>query len=217
MVATLYAYFRSSASWRVRIALAWKGLPVQTVPVHLLRGGGEQHGAAYRAVNPQELVPSLVADGEVLTQSVAILEYLEERHPQPPLLPAGAFERARVRALVQAIACDIHPLNNLRVLQYLKHQLGHDQAQVDEWYRHWVALGFAALEAQLAPAESGPYCCGAALSMADVMLVPQVANARRVQLDLAPYPRLCAIEAHLLTLPAFIESAPARQPDFVEN
>jgi maleylacetoacetate isomerase len=217
MGATLYSYFRSSASWRVRIALAWKGLPAQIVPVHLLRGGGEQHGAAYRAVNPQELVPSLLDEGRVLTQSVAILEYLEERHPQPPLLPAGAAERARVRALVQAIACDIHPLNNLRVLQYLKHRLGHDQAQVDEWYRHWVALGFAALETQLAPASEGPFCCGAAMSMADVLLVPQVANARRVQLDLAPYPRLCAIEAGLLTLPAFVDSAPARQPDFVEN
>lgn len=211
----LYSYFRSSASWRVRIALAWKGLGAQTVPVHLLRDGGQQHAAPYRAINPQGLVPCLIDDGHAITQSVAICEYLEETHPLPALLPAGALERARVRALVQAIACDIHPLNNLRVLQHLRHELGQNKEQVDAWYRHWIDVGFAALETELLRDPVADTCCGGAVTLADVFLVPQVANARRLQVDLARYPRIAAIEAHLLTLPAFQASAPERQPDFV--
>lgn len=217
MGATLYSYFRSSAAWRVRIALAHKQVPATTVPVHLLREGGEQHAPAYHSINPQELVPALVEDGRVLTQSVAIIEYLEERHPHPPLLPAAPAERARVRAVVQAIACDIHPLDNLRVLQFLKRELGQDQAAIDRWYRHWIEVGFAAIETLLQAAGDGPCCFGAAVSMADVFLVPQVANARRAHIDLAAYPCIRAIDAHLNTLPAFVCAAPARQPDFVEN
>jgi len=211
---TLYSYARSSAAWRVRIALAWKAVAAQTVPVHLLAGGGEQHSASYRAINPQGLVPCLLDGDAAIAQSVAICEYLEERYPQPPLLPRGPLERARVRSLVQAIACDIHPLNNLRVLQYLKRTLGRSPAEVDDWYRHWIRVGFDSLEVQLARAESLDYCVGHALSLADVFLVPQVFNARRMHIDLADYPRIVAIDAALGRLPAFADTAPSKQPDF---
>ncbi len=214
MKPTLYSYFQSSAAWRVRIALAIKGAAVETVPVNLRRGGGEQLGAAYREVNPQGLVPCLVVDGTRISQSIAICEYLEEAYPDPPLLPRDVLARARVRALVQAIACDVHPLNNLRVLRYLKHELGLAQGRIDTWVHHWLRAGFDALEADLAKAQ-GTYCAGDALSLADVCLVPQVFNARRYKFDLAPYPRIVAIDAALSALPAFIETAPARQTDFV--
>jgi maleylacetoacetate isomerase len=217
LAATLYAYFRSSASWRVRIALAVKGLPAQIVPVHLLREGGEQNAAAFRAINPQGLVPCLVEDGRVLTQSLAICEYLEERHPEPPLLPAAPADRAQVRAFAQAIACDIHPLDNLRVLQYLRHELGQPKEHVDAWYRHWIEVGFRALETELGRGGADRYCFGESVSLADVCLVPQVANARRLAVDLAPFPAIVSIDAHLSALPAFMSSAPSRQPDFSEG
>jgi maleylacetoacetate isomerase len=213
----LYSYFRSSASWRVRIALAVKGLPAQILPVHLLKEGGQQHAPQFRALNPQELVPCLVDEGRVIAQSVAICEYLEETHPEPPLLPAAPPERARVRALVQAIACDIHPLNNLRVLQYLRHEMRHGKEEVDAWYRHWIEVGFAALETELTRSATGPTCVGTALTLADVFLVPQVANARRLQVDLAPYPRIVALDAQLSALPTFRAAAPERQPDYSES
>ncbi|GAB3245863.1 maleylacetoacetate isomerase family protein [Chitinimonas naiadis] len=209
----LYTYFRSSAAWRVRIALHWKGLDYQAVPVHLLRDGGEQRKSDYLSVNPYGLVPTFVTDGTALTQSLAICEYLDERYPEPPLLPADALARAQVRSLAYAICSDIHPINNLRILKYLKGTLGQSQEVVDEWIRHWVGIGFTALETELARAGSKHYCHGGELSLADLCLVPQVFNARRFQLDLTPFPHIVAIDAHLAELPAFAATHPARQPD----
>jgi maleylacetoacetate isomerase len=209
----LYDYFRSSAAYRVRIALNLKGLAPERAFVHLRRGA--QRGDDYLAVNPQGLVPSLVTDrGDVLTQSLAIIEWLDETAPQPPLLPTDAAGRARVRSLALAIACDIHPLNNLRVLNYLTGTLGATDAQKDGWYRYWCDVGLEAIETQLArePA-TGTFCHGGAPTLADICLVPQLANARRVDLDLAPYPTLLRIEAACTALPAFANAAPARQPD----
>ena len=209
----LYDYFRSSAAYRVRIALALKGLAPERAFVHLRRGA--QREDDYLALNPQGLVPSLVTDeGAVLTQSLAIIEWLDETHPRPPLLPPDAAGRARVRALALAVACDIHPLNNLRVLNYLTATLGVTEAQKNGWYRYWCDVGLEALETQLArdPA-TGAFCHGALPTLADICLVPQLANARRVDLDLAPYPTLLGIEAACLALPAFAAAAPSRQPD----
>jgi maleylacetoacetate isomerase len=209
----LYDYFRSSAAYRVRIALNLKGLVPERAFVHLRRG--VQRGDDYLALNPQGLVPSLVTDaGDVLTQSLAIIEWLDETHPQPPLLPPDAAGRARARALALAIACDIHPLNNLRVLNYLTGTLGATEAQKNGWYRYWCDVGLEALETQLArEAATGTFCHGGAPTIADICLVPQLANARRVDLDLAPYPTLLRIEAACSALPAFAAAAPARQPD----
>jgi len=209
----LYDYFRSSAAYRVRIALGLKGLAPERAFVHLRRGA--QREDDYLALNPQGLVPSLVTDdGAVLTQSLAIIEWLDETHPRPPLLPSDAAGRARVRALALAVACDIHPLNNLRVLNYLTGTLGVTEAQKNGWYRYWCDTGLEALETQLArDAATGAFCHGALPTLADICLVPQLANARRVDLDLAPYPKLLAIEAACLALPAFAAAAPARQPD----
>ena len=209
----LYDYFRSSAAYRVRIALNLKGLEPQREFVHLRRGA--QRSDDYRTLNPQGLVPALALDGgSVLTQSLAILEYLEETHPSPPLLPASPADRARVRAIALAIACDIHPIDNLRVLEYLTGTLGVSAEAKDGWYRYWIDTGFEALERQLAsdPA-TGRYCHGDAPTIADVCLVPQIANARRVSMDLSPYPTLLRIETACLALPAFADAAPARQPD----
>jgi maleylacetoacetate isomerase len=204
----LFDYPRSSAAYRVRIALHLKGLDWQAVPVNLLESG--QRSADYLAVNPQGLVPALRPDqGEVITQSLAILEWLEDTHPAPSLLPGDPGGRARVRAMAYTIACDIHPLNNLRVLNYLTGELGVSEAQKTAWYHHWLGLGFAALEQQV---EAGArYCCGDSVTLADICLVPQMYNARRFQLDLAPYPRLVAISRHLEGLPAFVAAAP-QQP-----
>jgi maleylacetoacetate isomerase len=208
----LYGYFRSSAAYRVRIALNLKSIDAEQASVHLRKG--EQKQPLFAAINPQKFVPVLV-DGEVsLTQSLAIIEYLEETHPQPPLLPADPAGRARVRALALAVACDIHPLNNLRVLNYLKDPLGHDEETRNRWYRHWVAEGFDALEAVLAndPA-TGRFCHGDAPTLADVCLVPQVANAERFDCDLAPYPTIRRIAEAARALPAFAAAAPEKQPD----
>jgi len=214
MALRLHTYWRSSAAYRVRIALALKGLEYESVPRHLLRDGGEQRRPDYLALNPQGLVPALEDDGVVVTQSLAICEYLEERFPQPPLLPVIARDRAAVRAMALAVACDIHPLNNLRVLQYLRSELGQDDAGVARWARHWIASGFEALE-QLVARHSGDgrHCFGRSVTLADVCLVPQVANARRVQLDLAPWPRILAVTGHLESLPAFAAARPDAQPD----
>ena len=209
----LYDYFRSSAAYRVRIALNLKGV----APERVVRASAPRRAARRRLprLNPQGLVPALVTDeGDVLTQSLAIIEWLDETHPQPPLLPADAAGRARVRSLAQAIACDIHPLNNLRVLNYLTGTLGATDAQKDGWYRYWCDVGLEALETRLARERStGAFCHGDAPTLADVCLVPQLANARRVDLDLAPYPTLLRIEAACAALPAFANAAPARQPD----
>ena len=207
----LYDYFRSSASYRVRIALNLKGLAVERRHIHLRRG--EQTGEAYRALNPQGLVPMLVVGDQRLTQSLAIIEYLDERHPAPPLLPEAPEDRAWVRAAAQSIACDIHPLDNTRVMQYLEHTLALEAPRRDDWYRHWIELGFRALETQLAARGSERFCFGNAPTVADVCLVPQVANSQRVSMDLAPYPRIRAINEHCLTLPAFDRARPAVQPD----
>jgi len=209
----LYDYFRSSAAYRVRIALNMKGLAPERAFVHLRRGA--QRGDDYRRLNPQGLVPALeLDDGTVITQSLAIIDWLDETHPDPPLLPAGATARARARSIALAIACDIHPIDNLRVLEYLTGTLGVSAAAKDGWYRYWVDVGFEALERQLAqdPA-TGRFCHGDTPTLADVCLVPQVANARRASMDLAAYPTIVRIDAACQALPAFAAAAPARQPD----
>jgi maleylpyruvate isomerase len=211
---TLYSYFRSSASYRVRIALNLKGQGFDTVPVHLLNQGGEQFLPQFTELNAHSLVPVLAHEGRHLTQSLAILEYLEERFPMPSLLPGDAAQRARIRALALDIACEIHPLNNLRVLRYLKHQLGVDEDQKSAWIQHWIKLGFSALEHQLAADPTrGHFCVGDMPTMADCCLVPQLFNARRFEVDMAPYPTLVAIEDACNALPAFQLAHPAQQPD----
>lgn len=208
----LYGYSLSSASYRVRIALALKGLQAIDQPKQLR--DGEQRREDYLQINPQGLVPALALDdGQVLTQSMAIIEFLDEMYPQPSLLPAQPLARARVRALTQAIACDVHPLNNLRVLQYLDNVLGLDKAARDSWYRHWIQVGFDALERALnRDSATGRFCHGDAPSMADVFLVPQVLNARRLAVGLEKYPRIVAIDALCRELPAFSSTAPQRPP-----
>lgn len=210
----LHTYFRSSAAYRVRIALNLKGLDYAAIPVHLLRSGGEQHRAEFAELNPARLVPVLTDGTVTVTQSLAIIEYLEDTRPAPPLLPHDVGGRARVRALALAIACDIHPLNNLRVQRYLSSEFGLDDAQRDVWSRHWIATGFEALERLLArSADTGRYCHGDAPSLADCCLVPQVANAHRVHCPLDPYPTIRRIDEACRQLPAFQRAAPAAQPD----
>jgi maleylacetoacetate isomerase len=204
----LYTYFRSSAAYRVRIALNFKGVPYESAAVNLLKG--EQREEAYSAVNPQKRIPSLDIGGTTLIQSPAILEYLDEVYPEPPLLPVGAVNRAKVRAIASIIGCDIHPLNNLGPLNYLKKKLGHDQATVDAWYAHWVREGFDAIEALIEP---GPYACGSRVTLADIYLVPQVFNARRFNISLHDYPKIVAVDAACAELRAFQDAAPERQPD----
>jgi maleylacetoacetate isomerase len=208
---TLYGYPLSSAAYRVRIALALKGVKASTVNKQLRRG--EHRQKDYLKINPQGFVPALeLEDGTVLTQSLAIMEWLDESHPPPALVPAEPRARARVRSLCQLIACDVHPLNNLRVLQYLESNLGLAQAARDEWYRHWIATGFVALEEALGrDASRGRFCFGDQPGMADACLVPQVYNARRYSVDLTPYPRIVAIDAACRELPAFESAAPERQ------
>lgn len=210
----LYSYFRSSAAYRVRIALNLKGLSYEYLGVHLLKNGGEQLSDSYRALNPTALVPTLV-DGEVsLGQSMAIVEYLDETHPAPALLPADPVGRARVRAIAQTIACDTHPLNNLRVLKYLKRELNVDDEARDTWYRHWVDQGLSAVEAMLANSPAtGAYCHGDTPGLADLCLVPQVYNARRLKCDLSAMPNIVRIDAACRALQAFDLAAPDKQPD----
>jgi maleylacetoacetate isomerase len=208
----LYSYFRSSAAYRCRIALNLKGLAHATALVHLVKDGGQHNAPAYRALNPQALVPTLRHDGRVITQSLAIIEYLDEIHPEPPLLPGDAGQRAQIRAFALAIACDIHPIANLRVLNYLKGPLGHDQAAADVWYRHWVQVGLEACE-KLLPAAGARFCFGDQPTLADACLIPQMYNARRFACDLAAMPRLVAIDATARALPAFAAAAPDAQPD----
>src|SRR5690554_6914363 len=205
----LYGYFRSSAAYRVRIALNLKGVEYETVPVHLLKDGGQQFSDSYKALNPTALVPTLVDGDLAIGQSMAILEYLEETHPEPALLPADPAGRARVRAIAQTIACDIHPLNNLRVLRYLKHMLEVGDAQRDDWYRHWVGLGLSAIEDMLVQsAQTGRFCHGDQPTLADILLVPQVFNARRLNCDLSAMPNIVRIDAECNTLEPFIAAAP---------
>ncbi|WP_449429447.1 maleylacetoacetate isomerase [Rhodanobacter umsongensis] len=212
----LYGYWRSSAVYRVRIALNLKGLAYETRPVHLVRDGGEQHAPGYRALNPQELIPCLLDGERVLTQSLAIMEYLDEMYPGPEtaLLPVDARGRAQVRALAMAVACDIHPLGNLRVLNRLEAQFHADEAQRAEWSRHWIATGFRAMEAMLVDnAATGRYCHGETPGMADACLVPQVYNALRWKLPLDDYPTLRRIHQACSELEAFRRAVPEAQPD----
>lgn len=210
----LYSYFRSSAAYRVRIALNLKGLNYETVPVHLLKNGGEQLSENYRNVNPSGLVPTFVDEGAAIGQSLAILEYLEEAYPATALLPKGAAERARVRAIAQSIACDIHPLNNLRVLKYLRNELGVDEEAKNAWYRHWTEQGLRVVERLLADSSlTGLYCHGDQPTIADLCLVPQVYNARRFECNLDDCPTIVRIDAQCGTLPAFRQAAPESQPD----
>lgn len=211
-VLTLHGYFRSSASYRVRIALNLKGLEHAQFTHHLRRG--DQRSAAYLALNPQGLVPALTWDEAVLTQSLAIVEYLEEAYPEPALLPVDPLDRARVRALAQIVACDIHPLNNLRVLEYLRRDACMTEAAVRQWYGHWVHEGFSAFEALLASdRRTGEFCHGASPTLADVCLVPQVANARNFLIDLSAYPLLAAIADRAARQEAFVRAHPTAQPD----
>lgn len=209
----LYNYYRSSASYRVRIALNLKGLSYEYRSVHLTRAGGEQFAPAFRELNELSLVPVLEDGGQRFTQSLAIIEYLDEAYPEPALLPASAAERARVRALALSVACEIHPLNNLRVLNYLTKDLAVSSDAKLRWYRHWVELGLAALESEVNRGPRGRFCHGESPGLADCCLIPQLFNARRFECDLSSYPTLLAIENNCLALPAFREAAPERQPD----
>lgn len=209
----LWSFFRSSAAFRVRIALNLKGLAYEQVAVHLRRN--EQQTPAYLALNPLGLVPALEDDGQVLTQSLAIIEYLDETHPEPPLLPGHPADRGRVRALAQAIACDIHPIDNLRVLRYLVKPLGHDEKTVEVWFNHWIKLGFDGIERILAEdGQTGRFCHGDAPGLADICLVPQVFNAKRYpSFDLGPYPTITRVFENCMQLDAFDRARPEKQPD----
>jgi maleylacetoacetate isomerase len=207
----LYSFFRSSAAYRVRIALNLKGVAYETVTVDL---PGAQHRAPeFRALNPQATIPTLDDDGTILWQSLAIIEYLDARFPSPRLIPQEPVARARVQAFAQAIVCEIHPLNNLRVLKYLREELALDDAAVNKWYSHWIAEAFGPLETLVGRFSGGRYCFGDTLTVADVCLVPQMYNARRFHCDLAPYPTLVRIATALEAEPAFAAAAPHLQPD----
>ena len=206
----LFSYFRSSAAYRVRIALNLKGLPYETIPIHLVKDGGRNKSPEYRAINPQMRVPALaLSNGDTLIQSLAIIEYLDEAFPDPALLPVEAVERAQVRAVAQIIACDIHPINNTSTLAYLG-KLGHDQTQIDQWYASWIFSGFEAIEAMVRPA---PYAFGSHVTIADLCIVPQVFNARRFKVPLDRFPKITSIDAACNKLPAFDKARPENQPD----
>lgn len=208
----LHGHFRSSATYRVRIALNLKGLEYEQVTLQLRRG--DQFSDEYRKLNPAQLIPVLENGHDNLTQSLAIIEYLEEKYPEPALLPRDPVGRARVRAIALTIACEIHPLDNLRVLVYLEKRLGLDQATRDEWYRHWIETGFRAIEQMLANGkETGWFCHGDIPTLADICLVPQIANAARVNTDMTPFPTINRINTNCLMLPAFQKAMPQNQPD----
>jgi maleylacetoacetate isomerase len=210
----LFSYWRSSAAYRVRIGLNLKGLVHAITPVHLIRDGGQQHSEAYAALNPQELVPTLVHGTQVVHQSMAILEYLDEVFSGHPLLPDDAAGRARVRALAQLVACDIHPLNNLRVMQFFSDTWNVPQPEREDWTRHWMQVGFEAMERMLVESvDTGRFCHGDTPTLADCCLVPQLYNARRFNVDLEPYPTLIRIESACLALPAFDAARPENQAD----
>jgi maleylacetoacetate isomerase len=210
----LYTFFRSSASYRVRIALNLKGLTREQAPIHLRRGGGEQLMAAYKSINPQALVPALEDNGKILTQSLAIIEYLDEKFPKPPLLPADSADKAFVRSLAMVIACEVHPIQNLRVLNHLKATYNQTDAQVNAWAQHWIDLGLSALEPMIgAQPRRGKFCFGDTPTLADICLIPQLGNARRFGCDLSKYPTILAIEKHCMANPAFADAAPEKQPD----
>lgn len=207
----LYTYFRSSAAYRARIALNFKNLPYDALPIHLTKDGGRQFSPEFRAVNPQMRLPALKLDaGDVLLQSLAIIDYLDEVYPEPPLLPAEPVTRAHVRAVAHIVACDIHPLNNVAPLNYLRRAFNADQEAINAWYAHWVVAGFDAIEALIAP---GPYAFGARVTLADVCLVPQVYNARRYRIPLDRYPKIAAVDAACAKLAAFDKARPENQPD----
>ena len=210
----LYTFFRSSASYRVRIALNFKGLSCEQAPVHLRRGGGEQLMQAYKTINPQALVPALEDNGRILTQSLAIIEYLEETHPNPPLLPKEPADKALVRSMAMVVACEIHPIQNLRVLQYVKATYNQTDEQVNKWAQHWIDLGLSALrEMIIAQPKRGRFCFGDSATLADICLIPQLGNARRYGCDLSKYPTILEIEKNCNALPAFADAAPEKQPD----
>ena len=207
----LYSYFRSSAAYRVRIALNLKNIPYEMQSIHLAKDGGHNRKPEYQVVNPQMKVPALkLSNGDILIQSMAIIAYLDEVYPEPALLPAEAVARAKVRAIAQVVACDIHPIDNVAPLRYLKNQLGHSQEEIDAWYHHWIIEGFNAIEAMITP---GPYACGADVTLADLCLVPQVFNANRMKVPLDRYPKILAAEAACQKLPAFDKARPEKQPD----
>jgi maleylacetoacetate isomerase len=209
----LYNYFRSSAAFRTRIAFNLKGVQCETVDVDLRAAASDQQKPEYHAVNPQGLVPALVVEDTTVAQSLAIIEYLDEVYPEPPLMPRSPVNRARVRAMALAVACDMHPLNNLRVLNYLRSPLGHDEETVNAWYRHWIAVGFGGLEQEARRATGdGRHMFGTSVTIADIYIVPQMYNARRFKCDVEPYPTLRAICAHLEALPAFAKAVPEAQP-----
>lgn len=210
----LYTYFRSSAAYRVRIALGLKQLDWQAVPVHLVQDGGQHHSEAYKAINPAGLVPAFEDNGAVLTQSLAIIEYLDETYPTVSLLPGDAVARAHIRALAQSIACDLHPINNLRILKHLEHSLGLDAEQRKEWYLHWIQVGLEAFEQQLAVHnQSGDFCYGNSPTLADICLVPQVYNANRFGYSVDHLPRIAKAIQACAQLSAFIQAEPANQID----
>ena len=207
----LYSYYRSSAAYRVRIALNLKGISYETISIHLIKDGGLNRKPEFKAVNPQMRVPVLVTpQGDTIIQSLAIIEYLDETHPQPPLLPKDPVARAKVRGLADLIACDIHPLNNTSPLRYLKRELHQEQSTIDAWYHHWIIEGFEALESLIG---GGPYLCGKEITLADTCLVPQVANARRLKVPLEKFPKIVAADAACLKLAAFDKARPENQPD----
>jgi maleylpyruvate isomerase len=207
----LYTYFRSSAAFRVRIALNFKNLPWDPEVIWL--PAGEQAGPAYQSVNPQALVPLLIEDGHHLAQSMAIIEYLDETHPEPRLLPGGPRDRARIRSLAQLVACDIHPVNNLRILKYLKREMGQTQEAIDNWYRHWCAEGLAAYERQMGDGGGGSFSHGDQPTLADICLVPQIFNAQRFDVDMTRFPKVAAVFERCMALPAFDAAQPSRQPE----